>query len=73
MRGEGSAVVYGCCRILSYGESRVCLARRNDRVCVWGEKLLCTSFSAGTVTVEGCITGVRYCRESCLECTEVEK
>lgn len=70
LRGEEAAIVYGCCRILKYEETRVCLARRNGRISVWGEGLLCTSFSAGTVTVEGRILGMRCCHTDCDGCEE---
>ncbi|MBQ9784531.1 MAG: YabP/YqfC family sporulation protein [Clostridia bacterium] len=70
LRGEKTATVYGCRRILRYGRERVCLLQAKRRVCVSGEGLICTSFSAGTVTLEGRIAGVRYCTASC-PCGEV--
>ena len=73
LRGEERAIVYGCCRILKYEETRVCLGRRAGRICVWGKNLLCTAFSAGTVTVEGTIEGLRYCHADCEACGEGEK
>ena len=71
LRGEDAAIVYGCCRILKYEKTRICLLRRQDRICVHGEDLLCTAFSVGTVTVEGTVVGLRFCRERCETCGEV--
>lgn len=73
LRGERSATVYGCRKILRYAKERICLSLGKRRVCVRGEELICTAFSAGTVTVEGRITGVAYCTVSCSACTIKEE
>ncbi len=65
LRGERTATVYGCRQILRYAKECVCLSLGKRRACVEGEGLICTSFSAGTVTVEGRIAGVHYCKASC--------
>lgn len=65
LRGEKSATVYGCRKILRYSKENVCLHLGKRRVRVEGEGLVCTTFSAGTVTVEGCIAGAHYCAASC--------
>ncbi|MBQ8311185.1 MAG: YabP/YqfC family sporulation protein [Clostridia bacterium] len=70
LNGERQATVYGCRRILRYEPTRICLERVHGRICVWGEGLICTAFSAGCVTVEGEIGGVRYCRGACGTCRE---
>ncbi len=72
LRGERAATVYGCRKILRYAKTRVCLSLGKRRVCVEGNGLICTSFSAGTVTVEGSISGVRYCAASCVSCPREE-
>ena len=65
LRGERRAVIYGCRRILRYSKASVCLSLGKRRVRVFGEELICTAFSAGTVTVEGVVAGVLYCTHSC--------
>ncbi len=72
LRGKNGVVLYGCRRILSYDRQRICFAGKEYRICVWGNALVCTSFTAGTVTVEGRIGGVRYCNEQCEHCPERE-
>ncbi len=73
LRGRESAVISGCRRILQYGERKICLLVGRRRLCVMGESLICTSFCAGSVTVEGEISGIRYCDAACGEenCGEV--
>ena len=61
LRGEGSAVLYGCGRILFYGRERICFSMGHRAVSVFGKDLVCTVFSPMGVTVEGNIAGVSYC------------
>lgn len=65
LRGEHSAVLYGCSRILFYGRERICFSMRHRSVSVFGEDLCCTVFSHMGVTVEGKIAGVCYCNANC--------
>ncbi len=60
LRGQESAVVYGCRKILEYSPASVILKVGKKEVQISGQDLVCTSFSAGAVTVEGCIYGVNY-------------
>ncbi len=74
LRGTGMAVIYGCRKILSYDAARVCLSIAHRNVSVFGSELVCTAFSAGAVTVEGRIDGVRYCQGGCMgHCPEMMK
>jgi len=69
LQGETGATVYGCRRILRYEPTCICLARTHGRICVLGEGLICTAFSAGCVTVEGDrIDCLRCCRDACDTC-----
>ena len=63
LRGQKSVTLHGCRRILLYAprEIRVCVGR--GAVAVEGCSLVCTCFSAGSVTVEGRIDGIRFLRE----------
>ena len=60
VRGEESATVYGCQRILLYSPSHIRLKMRRRVVGISGDGLCCTSFSGGAVTVEGRIESVTY-------------
>ena len=65
LRGEHSAVLYGCVRILYYGRERICFSMKEREISVFGKDLCCTVFSPLGVTVEGEIRGVRYCSSGC--------
>ena len=60
IRGEASATVHGCQRILTYSPESIRLQVRKRIVGVLGVGLCCTSFSGGTVTIEGEIRSVCY-------------
>ena len=73
LRGEDAAVVYGCKRILLYERARICLSLGSRQITLMGDDLICTAFTAGTVTVEGKIHGAAYCTEQCAgECRKKE-
>lgn len=65
LRGDGGAVIYGCVRILRYGEQRLCFATRGKSISLTGRALVCTAFSAGCVTVGGAIDALRFCERGC--------
>lgn len=78
LRGNHSAVLYGCGCILFYGRERICFSMKERSVSVFGKDLCCTVFSPSGVTVEGKISGVRYCDANCtgscrLVCREEEE
>ena len=60
LRGRGSVTLYGCRRILRYAKEEICICLGKRTVAVYGRHLICTCFSAGSMTVEGVIDGVRY-------------
>ncbi|MBQ2734260.1 MAG: YabP/YqfC family sporulation protein [Clostridia bacterium] len=64
LRGQRAVTVYGCRKILLYSPREICLCVEKRELSVVGENLLCTCFSAGSATVEGCIEGVFY-KEGC--------
>lgn len=64
LRGQREATVYGCRKILLYTPPEIRLRMRKKHLCILGEGLCCTSFSGGTVTVEGKIDAIRYVRET---------
>ena len=58
--GGRRACVYGCRRILFYSPTEIRLLMAKEELSVLGRGLYCSSFSSGTVTVEGEIGGVLY-------------
>ena len=61
MSGRRELTVRGCRRILAYGAERICLLLGGDlSLAVEGDRLLCTVFRAGSVTVEGDILSLRF-------------
>ncbi|MBR3895070.1 MAG: YabP/YqfC family sporulation protein [Clostridia bacterium] len=60
LQGQRRVTVYDCRKILEYSPKEIRLAVMKCTLSVVGEELFCPSFSAGTVTVEGYITGVTY-------------
>ena len=68
LRGERSVTVYGCRKILRYRADRICLSLGKRRLSIEGEGLICLSFSAGAVAMEGRIFCVRCCKQACEKC-----
>ena len=60
LEGGRRAVVYGCMAIVVYSPCEIRLRLSHEELSVVGERLYCSSFSAGTVTVEGNVGGVLY-------------
>lgn len=60
MRGRHSLYVHGCRRILDFTPSRVTLALKGCTLTVCGCRLICTSYLAGAVGIEGCIGGISF-------------
>ena len=60
LRGREEATVHGCHRILSYSPQEICFGMKRDRLTVTGERLYCSSFVGGTVTVMGRIDSFAY-------------
>ena len=64
MRGRNTLTVHGCTRILDYSPEAVRLRLAEGAVVVTGERLICTSYLAGAVGIEGRICSVTFC-DSC--------
>lgn len=60
MRGQSGVTVYGCRKILLYSPCEIRLRVGKKELSVLGKNLFCTCFSAGSVTVEGQVSGVLY-------------
>lgn len=63
LRGRNCLFVWGCRRILKYSQKHMILEMKGDRVSVRGERLVCTSYHSGTVSVEGLIRSVSFGEE----------
>ena len=63
IRGQNSAVVHGCQRILEYRPDQVCLQMKTCRLRVTGKRLCCVAYLAGAVELNGQIESVYYVAE----------
>ena len=61
MRGRNSLVVHGCTKILNFTPCEISLLLGDSLLTVGGERLICTSYLAGAVGIEGCICSIRFC------------
>lgn len=60
MRGRNTLTVHGCRRILDFSPCEIRLALGNCDLTVCGRRLICTSYLAGAVGIEGFIVGIRF-------------
>jgi sporulation protein YqfC len=61
MRGRHTLTVHGCGKILHFTPCEVRLAVKDATLTVSGRRLICTSYLAGAVGVEGYICGISFC------------
>ncbi len=60
LRGRHTLTVHGCRRILDFAPTEIRLALPDTTLVIAGERLICTSYLAGAVGVEGCICCIRF-------------
>ena len=60
LRGRHTLTVHGCCRIVDYTPTEIRLALRDAVLSVVGVRLICTSYIAGAVGIEGRIDAIRF-------------
>jgi sporulation protein YqfC len=60
MRGRNTLTVHGCTRILDFSPCEIRLSLRDCILIVVGERLICTSYLAGAVGIEGLIHSVCF-------------
>lgn len=63
MRGRGLLFLQGCKRIIKYSPEEMILAAKGFDVSIKGERLVCTTYYGGTVTVEGRIDKIDFAAE----------
>ena len=60
LRGRHTLTVHGCCRILDFTPTEIRLALQESVLSVVGVRLVCTSYLAGAVSIDGRIDGIRF-------------
>ncbi len=60
LRGRHTLTVHGCCRILDFTPAEIRLALRDCALSVRGARMICTSYLAGAVSIEGRIDGICF-------------
>ena len=58
MRGRHTLFLHGCRRILKYSPQEMVMEAKGITVSVTGERLVCSTFHDGTVTVDGLLCGI---------------
>ena len=61
MRGRHTLTVHGCTRILDFSPTAIRLGLQEGTLTVEGERLICTSYLAGAVGIEGYICAISFC------------
>ena len=59
MRGRHTLTVHGCKSILDYSPREIRLALKDMTLTIGGYRLVCTSYLAGAVGIDGCICFLR--------------
>lgn len=60
IRGRNSLTVHGCRKILTYCPCKIQLKMRDCVLSVTGERLICSSYLAGAVGIDGRIDSVEF-------------
>ena len=60
MRGRNTLTVHGCTDILDYSPCTIRLALADCTLTVCGRRLICTSYLAGAVGIDGCICSLQF-------------
>lgn len=60
IRGRSSLFLGGCKKILKYSPEEMIVECKGDRIIIAGERLVCTSYHAGNISVDGSIASVSF-------------
>ena len=63
LRGKNQLFVGGCRRIITYSPTLIVLAVKGDELSVIGERLVCTAYHGGNVSIEGAISSLSFKEE----------
>ncbi|MBE6653469.1 MAG: hypothetical protein E7610_08670 [Ruminococcaceae bacterium] len=62
MRGRNTLTVHGCTRIMDFSPCEISLCLGGScTLTVEGQRLICSSYLAGAVGIEGLICSIRFC------------
>ena len=61
MWGRNTITVHGCTKILDFTPTTVRLRLEEGTLVVGGERLICTTYLAGAVGIEGLICSITFC------------
>ena len=60
LRGRNTLLIHGCCGILTYSPHEMKFSLTDGELCVRGTRLVCHSYLAGAVGVEGRIDALAF-------------
>lgn len=60
IRGRNQLFIWGCRRILKYSEDEMVMSAKGFSVAIRGERLICSAYHEGGVSIEGYICGVDF-------------
>ncbi len=70
VRGRSSMTVSGCGKILLYTPQEIRLSLKKSMLSVKGSSLICTSYYAGAVGIDGCIDSISFIDAEKNDCRE---
>lgn len=60
LRGRNTVFLHGCRRILKYSQNEMIMAAKGFSVSIRGDRLVCSAYHDGTVSIDGYICGVEF-------------
>ena len=60
IRGRNVLFIQGCRRIIKYSSEHMILAVKGFEVSIAGERLICSTYHDGTVSIEGYVNSVQF-------------
>ena len=64
LRGRNTLFMQGCRRILKYSPEEMIMAAKGFSISVKGERLVCSTYHDGVVSIDGIISGVEFDAEN---------
>lgn len=63
IRGRNTLIMYGCRRILKYTPEEIVISAKGFAVSIGGQRLICSTFHNGVISIEGYISSTRFISE----------
>ena len=60
IRGRNQIFISGCRRIIKYSPNEMIMAIKGFSVSVQGQRLVCSTYHAGTISIDGFVTDVVF-------------